>query len=825
MADLSKIFPIYDVAPNGVIIGDTKASLTVCFELEMPIVFTLGNDQFRDLIEKFRNFLELLGENIVVHKQDIFHREVFSYSSGDNIDKNNVNDFIERSYLLHFNERNFLNCKSYLYISKLSSGSVNNFVTKDFAKTEDATFLSNIEAAAEILKDYIKFRYINKEELLSSKSPISNYINFSSIPLEEYKDVDFSNNSVYVGSKQIKIYSIEDLNQFPTENIGYHNFYQNLPVSNMFTFSYPLDVPHVINQYIYIPDQLQLQQYLDKRISDLKGFNVKGSNSSAYEELEGFKLKMNELGLQASYYHFNVMCFDDKPENIDKKINIAFSDSKFKKKENTLIRKDLFLSAIPGNSSLIVSQKDNLMCLLTDLEAVAFMNYEMNFSDNRTAVKGVRLCDRLYGIPREVDIFDEPKKKGLIKNQNMVVLAGSGGGKSFTTNLIALSSYRQGAHIFAIDASFSYRLQTAMHNGVYLSFDDTNKITFNPFYADWLKHPKAKEMFVNSEAIASDAYMARFSGYLEAKINTLLGLIIVMTKNKGEKYERFYETVIRDLITLYYRHRCVNNLVDKMKFDDFYDFVSLNIEEILRVDKITSDDFNPFKFLKMLKVFRSGESLGYLLNSEDDQIKNLDKERFVVIDVNKITGNDILFSVVTTLAMDLYNQKIAKLPFGVRKTLVIDEAWQSIASPEMAAFMKGQVKVIRKYGGNTIFISQELDDFISSDIIKDSIINNSSIKLFADMGEFKQKFEPIKKALAISDNNEMKIKSLNGNNRKDAFYKEICICWEQIGQVYGVETPLELKAIFETDADEVAKILPQYQEYGVELTAINYAGR
>lgn len=820
------MFPIYDVASNGVIIGDTKASLTVCFELEMPIVFTLGQEQFSDLIEKFRTFLELLGENVIVHKQDIFHREVFSFSSGENnIDKHNVNDFIERSYLLHFNERNFLSCKSYLFISKLSSGTITNFVTKDFAKTEDATFLSNIEAATEILKDYIKFRYIDKDELISSKSPISNYINFSSVQLEEYKDIDFSNNSVFVGSKQIKIYSIEDLNQFPTENIGYHSFFQNLPVSNMFSFAYPLDVPHVINQYIYIPEQLQLQQQIDKRITDLKGFNVKGSNSSASEELEGFKIKLNELGLQGSYYHFNVMCFDDKPENIEKKINIAFSDSKFKKKENSLIRKDLFLAAIPGNASLMVSLKDNLMCLLTDLESVAFLNYEMNFSDNRTAVQGVRLCDRLYGIPREVDIFDEPKKRGLIKNQNMVVLAGSGGGKSYTTNLISLSLYRQGAHVFAIDASFSYKLQTAMHNGVYLSFDDTNKITFNPFYADWLKHPKSKEMFTNPENIANDKMMSRFSGYLESKINTLLGLIIVMTKNKGESYERFYETIIRDLTMLYYKDRAINDLVDNMKFDDFYNFISENIESILKTDKITTDDFNPFKFLKMLKMFRSGESLGYLLNSEDEQIKNLDKERFVVIDVSKITGNDILFAVVTTLAMDLYNQKIAKLPFGIKKTLIIDEAWQSIASPEMAGFMKEQVKVIRKYGGNTIFISQELNDFISSEIIKDSIINNSSIKLFADMGEFKQKFEPIKKALAISDNNEMKIKSLNQNNRKDAFYKEICICWEQVGQVYGVETPTELKAIFETDADEVAKILPQYQEYGVELTAINYAGR
>lgn len=823
MTKLSQIFPIYDISAKGVIIGDMRASLTACFELTMPIIFTMGEEQFSDMVERFRNFIELLGEEVIIHKQDLFHREVFSYKP-EAFDNQDGTDFIETSYLLHFNERNYLNCRTYLYITKLNMGTMKSFMSRDFAKTEDTVFVNAILGASEVLKDYMVFRHVDKQELFSHKSPISRYINFSSADLEEYRDIDFSNNTVFVGSTRVQIYSVDDLNQFPTDNVAYHKHYQGLPVSNMFSFSYPFDCPHVVNTYIYIPNQKGLSQGMEKRIGDLRGFNVKGSNSAAAEEIELFLLKLKDLGLQGCYYHFNVMCFDEAPENIDKKINLAFAESKFKKKENTLARKDLFLSAIPGNSSLIVSQKNNLMSLITDLEAAAFINYEQNFPDDYTGIKGVRLCDRLYGIPRVVDIFDTPKKKGLIKNQNVIVLAGSGGGKSYTCNLITLNLHRQGAHIFAIDASFSYRLQTAMHDGVYLSFDDTNKITFNPFYAEWLKHPKAELIFAEVQD-TNDKHVAKYLDYLEDKINTLLGVITVMTKNEGESTERFEESINRKLLHNYFKDRCLNKLVDQMKFDDFYDFAVQDLPKILEQNKLTVHDFNQHKFLMMIEIFRSGSSLGYLLNSMDDKIRNLDQQRFVVIDVSRIRNNKILFSIISILAMDLYNQKIAKLSFGIKKTLLIDEAWQSISSPEMATFMKGQVKVIRKYGGNTMFISQELDDFISSDIIKDSIINNSAIKIFADMGEFKQKFEPIKKALAISDNNEMKIKSLNQNNRKNAFYKEICICWESIGQVYAVETPLELKAIFETDADEVAKILPMYNKYGVELTAINYANR
>lgn len=297
-----------------------------------------------------------------------------------------------------------------------------------------------------------------------------------------------------------------------------------------------------------------------------------------------------------------------------------------------------------------------------------------------------------------------------------------------------------------------------------------------------------------------------------------------MTKHEKETTSKFERTIYRASLFNYFKDRCLNNKIDQCKFDDFYNFVSDFLPQFLREKKI-ENIFNINTFKLMLDPYRSNESLGYLLNSEDPKIKNIDKERFVVIDVSKITKNEDLYPIVSALAMDLYNQKVAKLPIGVKKILCIDEAWQSISSPDMAVFMKSQVKVIRKYGGRTVFITQEPDDFTSSEIIKDSIINNSSVKIYLDMGEFRQKFEPIKKVLAISDNNENKIKSLNQNNRANSFYKEACFCWESYGQVYAIETPLELKAIFETDPDEVAKILPQYEKYGVELTAVNYANR
>ena len=819
----------YDILPNGAIISDHRGSVTFAFELTLPIIYTMEDVEFSSLIEEFRKFTELIGEDILFHKQDIYHKESYSLES-------HTNNFVENAYALHFNERPFLKMKSYLYITKVPPKDSIYLINKDFAKNfNDTDFYNQIINSSDILKKQsIGLRHIGYDELVSPMSPITKYYNFTDTDQEEIKDVDFSNSSIYVGHQKVHVYTIENLGQFPAEDVTYCKNDNGMAVSNLFDFSYKLSTPHVVNSYLFIPDQKETKVQLDKNERQLEGFDYKNSNREAREEIKLLEQKRSTLNVNYAYLHINIMCFGEDSNVINKKINNAFASSGFKKKENTLARKVLFQGGLAGNGLKLFEKdkhKNILFSLMLDVEALCFFNWEQNYATNSTSISGLKLADRMYGVPVDVDLFVEPKRLGWIKNSNAVVFAASGGGKSFLCNLILLNEYRQGAHIFIIDASFSYKLQTAMHKGVYLTYDDKSKISFNPFYIDWLDSEEAKKIFLNATKIEVNDEdddtvddTNKYSNLLEDKTIVLIGILTAATKNEGEELTRYDETIYRNIIFNYFKDRCLNNKKNALCFDDFYHFVEIFLPKFLE-EKNIEKSFNFREFLLMLEIFKTGSSMGYLLNSMDDKVKNLDKERFVVVDVARIRQNKLLFSIVSILAMDLYNQKVAKLPLQVAKNLVIDEAWQAISSPQMATFMKGQVKVIRKYGGRTMFISQELDDFLSSEIIKDSIINNSSIKIFADMGEFKTKFEPIRKALALSDNNVKKILSLNQNNRPGEFYKECCICWEGKGQVYSTIVPTELKAIFETDPDEVGKILPKIEEDGIELTATNYANR
>ncbi|MGV4459962.1 DUF3875 domain-containing protein [Ornithobacterium rhinotracheale] len=569
MSDLSKIIPIYDISSDGCVISDNKASISFCFKLELPIIQTLAEEDYKNIVESFREFMELIGEDTIFHKQDFFFPEKYR-------NKPIADDFTEQSYGFHFDGRRLMKMESYLYISKVNSDKTDSIlgslVSKNFAQTDEKEFLNHILNSSEILRRQgITLHLLSREDLLNAEtSPISTYYTLSNSKKEEIKDIDFKN-GVKIGNNEVYYYSIDNLKQFGREDLTYCKDFNGLPISNMFDFSYKLACPHILNQVIYIPKKDMAIKELDTKKSKLESFNYKGSNLQAISEIDVLKGKADFFNINYAYFHTNIMCFGDSKTNIERYINLAFNDAGIKKKENTLSRKDIFLGSFPAGAQRFVQLKKSLMSFMTDLEACSFLNYEQNQENLGNAMKGVRLCDNIYGVPFSVDIFDEPKKRGWIKNQNMVVFSGSGGGKSFTANHIFHSLYNQGAHIFCIDASYSYNLQTIHKNGVYLTFDNDNRISFNPFYIDWIDQKEVDHIFSSSFFVDEDNINMEedikinnsnfYNNLLTDKISVLQGLILAIFKNPGQTSSKTELNIINALLFDYFKevyHRIKN---------------------------------------------------------------------------------------------------------------------------------------------------------------------------------------------------------------------------------------------------------------------------
>ena len=160
-------------------------------------------------------------------------------------------------------------------------------------------------------------------------------------------------------------------------------------------------------------------------------------------------------------------------------------------------------------------------------------------------------------------------------------------------------------------------------------------------------------------------------------------------------------------------------------FNTFYEFVRDDYRRQLEQKNVREKDFDIDNFLNVLEPYYKGGEYDYLLNS--DKELDLLHKRFIVFELDNIKDHKILFPITTIIIMEAFINKMRKLK-GIRKLILIEEAWKAIASANMADYIKYLYKTVRKYFGEAIVVTQEVEDIISSPIVKESIINNSDCK-------------------------------------------------------------------------------------------------
>jgi len=162
----------------------------------------------------------------------------------------------------------------------------------------------------------------------------------------------------------------------------------------------------------------------------------------------------------------------------------------------------------------------------------------------------------------------------------------------------------------------------------------------------------------------------------------------------------------------------------------------------------------------------------------------------------------ILFPIVTIIIMETFINKMRRLK-GIRKMILIEEAWKAIAKEGMADYIKYLFKTVRKFFGEAIVVTQEVDDIISSPIVKEAIINNSDCKILLDQRKYMNKFDSIQAMLGLTDKERAQILSINMANNPNRLYKEV---WIGLGgvqsAVYATEVSLEEYFTFTTEETE-----------------------
>ena len=812
---LESKFPLLRVENNCII--SKFADITTAYRVTLPELFTLTGEEYEALHGAWLKALKVLPDYTVVHKQDFFIEERYAAP-----EDGSERSFLARSYERHFNERPYLRHSCYLYVTKTtpermrqtSASSVlcrGFIVPREMRDTDAVTrFLEAAEQMERILNDsgLVRVERLTEDEIVGTADDAGLLARYFALSDERLpvvnEDIRLDPGTMRIGDKFLSMHTLSDLDMLP-QSVATDFRYERLSTDRSdcrLSFAAPvgllLSCNHVYNQVVFLDDHDETLKRLEATARNMNSLAAYSrSNAINREWIEMYLNEAHSQGLRSVRCHCNVMAWAENEAELKRLRNDVGSQLALMgctPHHNTVDVPVLFWAAIPGNEADFPAEEsfytflDQVLCLF---------NEETNYRSSLSPF-GIKMSDRLSGIPIHLDISDLPMKRGTITNRNKFILGPSGSGKSYLTNHLVRQYWEQGSHILLVDTGNSYQglcslihAKTKGRDGVYFTYTEEAPIAFNPFYVE-------------------DGV------YDVEKRESLKTLLLTLWKRESEEPTRSEEVALSNAVNLYLsKLRADRSIVPS--FDTFYEFVETDYRRLLEQKRVREKDFDLANFLNVLEPYYKGGEYDYLLNS-DRQLDLLDK-RFIVFELDNISSNRTLLPVVTLIIMETFISKMRRLK-GVRKMILIEECWKALTSANMSAYIRYLFKTVRKYFGEAVVVTQEVDDIISSPIVKESIINNADCKILLDQRKYLSKFDGIQRLLGLTDKEKAQILSINLSNDPKRRYKEV---WIGLGgvqsAVYATETSVEEYLTYTTEESEKMKVMELAEKLGGDIEA------
>lgn len=810
-------FSVEDTDGIGVLYTKT-GEYSAVLKIENPVQkYCADIDSYYEFTQLFTALAQTLGEGYALHKQDIFVRRRFAEETGGD------REFLSEAYFRYFEGRPYTDSMCYLTVTQEAKKS--RLFSYDGKKWRD--FLVKIRKVHDQLRDGgVQARFLIKAEA-------SEYV-------DRYFAMDFKNrivsmtnfradeDTVSMGGKRCKVYSLVDVDYAALPSLI--RPYTNIEVNNT---EMPVDLVSVIdnipnadtvvyNQVIFLPNQKRELSLLDKK-KNRHASIPNPNNQMAVEDISRVQEVIARESKQLVYTHFNMVVAVDADTDLQKCTNHlenAFGRMGIHISKHAYNQLELFVGSFPGNCYALSEEYDRFLTLSD--AAICLMYKERVQHSEETPLK-IYYTDR-QGVPVAIDITGKEGKNKLTDNSNFFCLGPSGSGKSFHMNSVVRQLHEQGTDVVMVDTGNSYEGLCEYLGGKYISYTEENPITMNPFRINraelnvektgFLKNlvlliwkgsqgmvTKTEERLIEQVITEYyDTYFNGFDGFTPLQREDLHKSLVIDERNRGDRRDESaqdraerIEEIIDEM-----EHRRKELKVEELSFNSFYEYSVQRIPDICDENRISGIDLSTYRY--MMKDFYRGGNHEKTLNENMDS--SLFDETFIVFEIDSIKDDPLLFPLVTLIIMDVFLQKM-RIKTN-RKVLVIEEAWKAIASPLMAEYIKFMYKTARKFWASVGVVTQEIQDIIGSEIVKEAIVNNSDVVMLLDQSKFKERFDSIKAILGLTDVDCKKIFTINRLDNKEgrSFFREVFIRRGSTSGVYGVEEPRECYMTYTTERAE-----------------------
>ncbi len=858
------------------ILFSNKGEYSVVFSMDNPISKYSSDPQaYYSYNEVIMNLIKTLGAGYAIQKHDIFSRVPFSapLSSGNK-------SYLSEKYFEYFTGRQYVQHRTYFTITQEKG---KGFLQFNPVKWKD--FLDRIDKVKDLLTgSYWNPKILSREELEVFLYRYF-AINFRDESFS-IDNITATEHCLISSGKTIKSTSLINIDEMDMPSQIYPLCVSNLNGSDfcedLFSFlpQFPDADDVIYHQTIIIPNQKVEATKLSRKKNRHKSL-PSVANAAAEADIILVEEDVEQNNKLFIYTHFNIITVGKK---VNKTIN--FFEAQFAKRgirlsQSNYNQLELFMSSLPGCSYWTNPSYDRFLTL-HDV-AGCLMYKEREIYDEDTPLK-IYYTNRA-GIPKAIDITGKEGKQKLTTNSNFFSLGPSGSGKSFHMNSVVRQLYEQDTDIVLVDTGHSYEGLCNYVGGKYISYREDKPISMNPFLISREEFNLEKINFLKSlifviwkgtagtVTTVEDRLMERviqtyykfyfepFEGYDESerqqRKQILMLEIRTQRRNKIadtaerirlqarrdkikmlseraegfeqeaaqqrlEEFDQRYDLSENDEVTALIKYEIEqeetilkNIRVSELNFNSFFEFALEYIPFITSSERIPFD-IDEFRFL-LSNFYRGGEQERTLNENMDTTLFD---EKFIVFEIDAIKDDPKLFPIVTLIIMDVFLQKM-RIKKN-RKALIIEEAWKALASDLMAEYIKYLYKTVRKFWGIVGVVTQEVEDIISSAVVKNAILNNSEITILLDQTKLKDRFSEVKSLLGLTDTECAKIWTINNldNTSNRGAFKEVYIRRGSYGEVYGVEESPQSYMAYTTERAEKDALMSYFRKTGNIETAI-----
>lgn len=568
---------------------------------------------------------------------------------------------------------------------------------------------------------------------------------------------------------------------------------------------------------IIFPDPLKMKDSLSKKRT--------WANNQAYGPLMKFDPMLGQIkesfdtiydslmnGGRPLKTTFSVILFGDSEKEITSLSSQAqsfWSDQHFTLKDDMYVMLPLFTNCLPLCCDRFAINELWRYKTMTTKEVSAILPMFGESKGSGTA--HLQLLSR-NGQIMSVSLHDSST------NQNAVVAAESGSGKSFLLNEIVLDYMSEGARVWIIDAGKSYKKLCDALNGDFVEFSDQSTISLNPFetIVNWNDEEDAAVNLLGTMA----SMKGRLDDYQQAALKAHMHQLweesqarrMAVAGRQVSEINAYFDNQIAQVMQQ--NPQNAQGIIDDLNVKRETEIYKALPPPDMSIDAVAEaclrdPDGRVRDVGVQLGSFCSNSSYGKFFAGHNNASFNGD---LTVLELDELQGRKHLRQVVLLQLISQIQREIFLGERNRKKLVIIDEAWDLLKEGEVASFMEGAYRKFRKYGGSAIIATQSAGDLIGSPA--GVAIQNNSANTFY-LGQKATTLEQLRaqNTLVMEDWAFNLLKSVR---TEAGVYSEIFFQQGQIQSVGRLVVSAYQKLLYSTNPVDVNDI-KQYQLQGMTV--------